>query len=516
MRQEILKFCMEKGLLLDKEALNLFSDFDNETAKKIIDKISSLKERVITKSFLTKNVGKIQNLIEDEKIIDKLKINFGVSVEISRERYIEKQGADFGGLGNLKIIYSLANLTKKLEPADFVHYFRGRYNEVKGLLQDRKELENLSSVNKINGQRQAVSIIGIVFDKRVTKNKNILLEIEDLSGRITVLVNKTKGDIYEKAKDIVVDDIIGIKCFGNREILFANEIVYPDAYLDEKNKIDRDEKAVFISDIHIGSTCFLENNFQKFIKWVNGEVGDDKQKQEALKVKYIFITGDSIDGVGVFPGQDVMLNIKDIKKQYEKLAEFLSLIRKDIKIIICPGQHDAVRVAEPQPFIGRDYGEALYSLNNVILVSNPAIVEIKNENGKRGMKILMYHGASMNPLINEIETLRLGKAHDNPARVIKEMLKRRHLASLHSAVSYIPIKDQDPLLIREVPDIIATGDLHKPDIDVYNNILIIASSCWQSITPFEEKVGNHPDPCKVPVLNLSTREIKILDFGDEK
>jgi hypothetical protein len=44
--------------------------------------------------------------------------------------------------------------------------------------------------------------------------------------------------------------------------------------------------------------------------------------------------------------------------------------------------------------------------------------------------------------------------------------------------------------------------------------LIICSSCWQSITPFEEKVGNLPDPCKVPIVNLQTGALKILDFSD--
>jgi len=48
---------------------------------------------------------------------------------------------------------------------------------------------------------------------------------------------------------------------------------------------------------------------------------------------------------------------------------------------------------------------------------------------------------------------------------------------------------------------------------MYNNILLVASSCWQAKTPFEEKVGNNPDPCKVPVFNLKSREIKILDFS---
>jgi hypothetical protein len=62
--------------------------------------------------------------------------------------------------------------------------------------------------------------------------------------------------------------------------------------------------------------------------------------------------------------------------------------------------------------------------------------------------------------------------------------------------------------------VLATGEVHRLDIENYNGILIITGSCWQSQTPFEEKVGNVPDPCKVPVLNLHTRELKILDFSD--
>ena len=93
------------------------------------------------------------------------------------------------------------------------------------------------------------------------------------------------------------------------------------------------------------------------------------------------------------------------------------------------------------------------------------------------------------------------------------MLRHRHLSPIHSGTTYVPGDKEDFLLIKEVPDIMVTGDMHRTDVDLYNNILIICSSCWQSMTPFEEKVGNQPDPCKVPMLNLKTREIKILDFS---
>jgi len=516
MNQEILKFSLGKGILLDKETLALLSNFDDNTARDMVEKISLLQEKVITRAFIEKNADKIQNLLGNKEVIDKLKISFGLTLEISRESRVEKsleKIEQVKSLGNIKVIYSLANLSRKISPDDFVQHYRNRYNQIKRFLQDRKELENLTSITKISGDRQAISIIGIVSTKRITKNKNILLEVEDLTGKITVLINKTKLEVYEKAKDIISDDIIGIKGFGSSEILFANDVIYPDSRLAEKSFIDRDEKAAFISDIHVGSKMFLEKNFLKFIDWINGEVGGEKQREEAKKVKYLFITGDTIDGIGIFPGQEELLTIKDIVEQYNKLAFYLGKIRKDIKIILCPGQHDSVRVAEPQPVVGKDFGAALYEIDNLILVSNPAIIEITNQE-RRGVKILMYHGASMNSYINELDSLRQIKAHDFPSKVVKEMLKRRHLASIHGSVTYIPTEKIDPLVISEVPDIINTADLHKPDIDLYNNILIICSSCWQSMTPFEEKVGNHPDPCKVPVLNLKTREIKILDFSD--
>jgi DNA polymerase II small subunit/DNA polymerase delta subunit B len=66
-----------------------------------------------------------------------------------------------------------------------------------------------------------------------------------------------------------------------------------------------------------------------------------------------------------------------------------------------------------------------------------------------------------------------------------------------------------------VPDVITTGEMHRADVATYNGILIITNSCWQAQTPYEEKIGTFPDPCKVPVLNLKTRELKIYDFRDE-
>ena len=128
----------------------------------------------------------------------------------------------------------------------------------------------------------------------------------------------------------------------------------------------------------------------------------------------------------------------------------------------------------------------------------------------------MYHGASIQSFINEIKELRVMKAHKTPAKAVRHMLKRRHLAPSHADVVYIPNADKDPMVIGEVPDVLCTGEVHRLDIENYNGTLIITGSCWQAQAPFEEKIGNIPDPCKVPVLNLKSRELKIFDFTDEE
>ena len=512
MEKTILKICMQKGFLLDKEMLALLSSLDEESAKQLIEGLSNLKiqERVITKALFSRNIENINKILVGgvgKTVIEQFFINLGYCrTEIKESAPVSKEKE----YGKVKLITSPIVVAKKVSVSDFVKYYRARYEQMKSILQER-ELENLSSLRKIGNKRESYTVIASVFSKKLTKNKNLLLEVEDPTGKCVVLVNQNKEELFKKAKDLLLDDIVAFSVVGDSSMLFANDIIYPEAVISEKKKLDVEEWVAFTSDMHIGSKMFLEKNLLKFISWLNCEEGDEKQKEIARKIKYLFLVGDNIDGVGRYPTQEAFLTMKDSKVQYKRLAEILGSIRKDIKIIMCPGQHDSVWVGEPQPVIGEEWAPDLHKLENLTLVPNPSLVEIDGN-----FRVLMYHGASMNTFIEEIEDLRLTNAHDHPTRVAKEILKRRHLAPVHGSVDYVPNETEDPLVIKYIPDIFATGDQHKADIGVYNNILLIASSCWQSITPFEEKVGNHPDPCKVPLLNLKTREIKILDFSDNE
>ncbi len=532
--KEILKICMSKGFLLDKEMLGYFSELDKDSTEEIIDKFRSLdiNERVITRALFGKNFEKIKSILINGKsqiVIEKFFFSMGYSVS---EVYPSGVGGNRGGVGArsnnfaeedldseegkkrkghpVKILSSIHFPPRKIGVKDFVNHFRARYGILKKII-EAKNLEGLTAIRKIGNDRGSYTIIASILNKRITKNKNIVLDVEDMTGNIGVLINHNKKEVFDLAKDLLVDEIVALNVSGNREMLFANNVIFPDAHLVEKKHSKNEGSIAFISDIHIGSSLFLEKNFLKFIKWLNGEEGDEKQRGLARNVKYLFITGDTVDGVGVFPGQDKILDMKDMALQYKRLAELLKLIRRDVEIILCPGQHDAVWVGEPQPVIGEDWAGALYKMENMTLVSNPALIEIED-----GFRVLMYHGASMHGIVEEIADLRLNFKHNSPTRIVKEMLKRRHLAPMHGASDYIPCEGIDPMAIEIIPDILSTGDLHRAEVSSYNNILLVSSSCWQSITPFEEKVGNNPDPCKVPLFNMKTREIKILDFSENE
>lgn len=416
---------------------------------------------------------------------------------------------------NVNVLFSYDEEPKKKEIQDFVSYFNARYSSIKRILENRQELQNTTSINKLFGKKEKnnLSLIGFVLDKALTKNDNYILTLEDPTGIIKVLVNKNKPELHMIAKEIVLDDIIGVSGTNGDNIIFANNIILPDIPLSKEMKKAPDETyAIFLSDLHVGSINFLPDKLDKFLEWINGESGNDAQKDVAAKVKYLFIMGDLVDGVGIYPNQNSELVLDDIYDQYRECARLLKKIPSQIKIIICPGNHDAMRLSEPQPPLYKDFAEPIWQLPNVTLVSNPALVNIHSSEAFPGFDVLMYHGYSFDFFIANVDTIREQGGYDRADLIMKFLLQRRHLAPTHSATLYVPDTKKDPLVIEKIPDFFVTGHIHKCAAANYRNITLICGSCWQSKTSFQEKVGHHPEPARVPIVNLQTRQVKILKF----
>ena len=93
-----------------------------------------------------------------------------------------------------------------------------------------------------------------------------------------------------------------------------------------------------------------------------------QERPLAKTVQYFVLTGDGVDGVGIYPGQERHLAITDLFNQYGELARMLEDIPDWVDVVMLPGNHDAVRPAEPQP--GLD-PEVQQDYSNTTFVGNP-------------------------------------------------------------------------------------------------------------------------------------------------
>jgi hypothetical protein len=85
MKIEILKYCAEKGVLLDREVAEILSGLSESVAREIIEKVSLLKGRVISRSFLSENATNLKEIVSSNSEFEKICINLGIKIEISRE-----------------------------------------------------------------------------------------------------------------------------------------------------------------------------------------------------------------------------------------------------------------------------------------------------------------------------------------------------------------------------------------------------------------------------------------------
>jgi len=404
---------------------------------------------------------------------------------------------------------------KKHTVQDFVGYWNTRFKTIERILKTRHELSGLTSIARLRNlpERQKVSIIGIIMSKFITKNDHISLEVEDRTGCTRVLVSKNSA-AYEQGKDLMLDEIVGIVGSAGNDIVFANSLIFPDIPLREEKKAPDPGIALVLSDFHVGCDKFLGDDLDRFFDWLEGTTGTPEQQILAKKVKYIFFTGDLVEGVGIFPGQEAELDIPDIYKQYQACAKYLSRVPKDIRTIVIPGNHDAIRLSEPQPKLDKHFAGPIWDIPNVTMCTNPCTINVHSSQNFSGYDVLMYHGFSYSYYSDNVPSIRnSGRGvSDRTDLVMKYLLQRRHLAPTHGSNLYIPDPTKDGLFIETIPDFFLSGHIHKAAIAKYRGTDLICGSCWQSQSAFQKKMGHIPVPCKVPMIDLQTRKVSLLDF----
>ncbi len=407
---------------------------------------------------------------------------------------------------DLKILEDpTGKLTSNGTLAEYTALFQDRFKRVEKILRARMDVRSATPISEaIKSQpKSKLKIICMLTEKRDSKN-NTILSVEDLNGSATIIIpQKAQDEVKKKALMLLPDTVFCAAVIKTRtNLLMVEDIILPEVGRKPPQRAQEPVYAVLTSDVHVGSNKFTKDAFRRFVLWLRGKYGTPEMREIAGRVKYLLIAGDIVDGVGIYPGQQTELTIRDIHKQYNFAIKYLEKIPSYIEIVLSPGNHDAARKSQPQPAIPEGYLTAIKDKPNIHSVGSPCYLSL------HGVEVLMYHGVSLNDIIGVVP----GMDNDHPEKSMRLLMQDRHLAPMYGGKTMLSPENRDYMVVDKVPDIFHSGHIHVLGYCNYRGVMVVNSGGWQLQTEYMEKLGLVPTPGKVPVVNLQTMEITVLDF----
>ncbi|MGV8172133.1 MAG: hypothetical protein ACP5OA_05580, partial [Candidatus Woesearchaeota archaeon] len=284
-------------IVINKDILNIIKG-KKQIMTEDFEKALVLKEKHKNKKMYEKYIEYIKegDMTTSDKIVTTKPSSKDISqpAQATELNAVQQRIADkekFLTENRIKIISSYNTKSRKWSVQDFVNLYTVRFKELERMLRSRQELQNLTSISKINikKEKEKVALIGTVYDKGFTKTGNIMLTLEDPTGMVKAVITKNKEELFKQAEEIQLDETIGLTGTYD-QIIFVSGLFFPDIPLTKELKKSPEEGYfVVIADTEPGSKLFLEKEFNKFISWVAGDAGREKQREVASKIKYIFI-----------------------------------------------------------------------------------------------------------------------------------------------------------------------------------------------------------------------------------
>ncbi|KER06818.1 DNA polymerase II small subunit protein [Marine Group I thaumarchaeote SCGC AAA799-E16] len=458
-----LNYALNKGFQIHPDAFKILENVDVKKLEKIIKEI--VREKTKQKLFQINQ--------------DDLETYLGIKDDPSLENEVKV----------------LLDPTDKITTGEGVKgynaLFSSRFNKLKRIVSDRPEARMLKSLTFVKNERSEddMYVCGLVTARNSERNVTKLV-LEDPSGSFEGII--FDNELQKTADALLVDQFVMARVsVGKNSGFIIKDLIMPDIPDQATNKSESEAYAVFLSDLHIGSKYFMEEELTEFISWISSP------DPTAKKIRFILIGGDVVDGVGIYPNQNKELVCQTIEEQLKKVESLIDQIPKNIKIIIMPGNHDPGRRALPQPAIPKKYNSGLWDRENVVMVGNPAVVSLN------GVKVMMFHGQSIDDIVKTTP----GLSYDKPTNVMKHLLRARHLSPIYGSQTPIAPEMQDLMVIEDIPDIFHVGHVHKAQLDMYKGILLVNSGSWQKQTPFQASVGMTPNPGIALLVNLKTFQV---------
>lgn len=458
-----LNYALNKGFQIHPNAFKFLENVDVKKLEKIIKEI--VREKTKQKSYQINqdDLEVYLGIKDDQTLQSDYKILFDPTLRITTGEGIKGYNA----------------------------LFSSRFNKLKRIISDRPESRMLKSIASVKTAKtdDDMYVCGLVTSRSVERNITKLV-LEDPSGLFEGIV--FDNELQKTAGSLLNDQFIMARIgFGKNAGFIIKDLISPDVPDQASNRSETETYAVFLSDLHIGSKYFMEEEFTEFVSWLSSP------DSVARKIRFVLIGGDLVDGVGIYPNQDKELVCQTIEEQLKKVEDLLSKIPNYIKIFIMPGNHDPGRRALPQPAIPKKYNSGLWEKENVFMVGNPAVISLN------GVKVMMFHGQSIDDIVKTTP----GLSYDKPTNVMKHLLRARHLSPIYGSQTPIAPEMEDLMVIDDIPDIFHVGHVHRAELDMYKGILLLNSGSWQKQTPFQASVGMTPNPGIALMVNLKTFKV---------
>ena len=458
-----LNYALNKGFQIHPDAFKILENVDVKKLEKIIKEIVREKTR--------------QKLFQINQ--DDLETYLGIKEDTSLQ-------------SEVKI---LSDPTGKITSGEGVKgynaLFSSRFNKLKRIISDRPESKMLKSAASLKNAKieDDLYVCGLVSVRNTERNITKIV-LEDPSGSFEGII--FDEELQKTAGTLLLDQFVMARVGSAKNSGYIiKDLILPDIPEQAKNKSESEAYAVFLSDLHIGSKYFMEEEFSDFVSWISSP------DPVARRIRFVLIGGDVVDGVGIYPNQNKELVCQTIQEQLKKAENLIDKIPKNVKIIIMPGNHDPGRRALPQPAIPKKYNSGLWDRENVIMVGNPAVVSLN------GVKVSMFHGQSIDDIVKTTP----GLSYDKPTNVMRHLLRARHLSPIYGSQTPIAPEMEDLMVIQDIPDIFHVGHVHRAQLDMYKGILLVNSGSWQKQTPFQASVGMTPNPGIAIMVNLKTFQV---------
>jgi DNA polymerase II small subunit len=378
--------------------------------------------------------------------------------------------------------------------------FQSRFQALARMLRGRPQLPNLRPIRELRPSEGTASVIGMVREIRETPQRHhLILTLDDETGSVEVLVPK---DSPGSRTPFLPDEVVGVHLQFAKDpgrIPRVASVERPDVPTSRiAGRAPRPSRAIFLSDLHVGSRSFLTEPWAHLIEFLRGR---GPFPDLAASIDHVVIAGDLVDGIGIYPRQERDLAISDVVEQYAELGRRLAELPERLTVVAVPGNHDAVCPAEPQPALPANLARSLPP--NVRALANPSTFALE------GVVVSAYHGRSFDDLIPALP----GASYARPTEVMKRMLQMRHLAPIYGDRTPLAPLPRDGLVLDPAPDIFVTGHAHTYGVDRYRGVLLLNASTWQSETEYQRMRNISPVPARAAVVDLSNLALVSLDFS---